>query len=254
MVAVFPDPNSPKSNLFAYLKPCQPASGIAAQANAPMVSDPFNQPARLSKRRRRWLSLACGAFQVAAIGLGAWLPSLWASKAVNPRTAEPLSSEQQLWDVLASDEFAEMLLAAKAQKMDEALVKAEQERAQAQQLRLEAEAQATNLRQKAAEVALGQTMEAQRQVDRLAVEASYIGAEQVIVDEPGTEIVLKFTAAIECKAGAFGQTAIATPVASRIAVREIRNLVTCYSSPRTSAGQAIGQVGEWGVAFFNMDE
>jgi hypothetical protein len=254
MVAVFPEPGSQTSNLFSCLKPCQPAPGIAAQSRAPMVHDPFDQPANLSKRRRRWFSLACGALQVAAIGLGAWLPSAWASRAVDIQPVEPLSSEQQLWDVLASEEFAAALLAAKEQQVDAALADAEQARAHAQQMRLEAEARATTLTQQAADMALAKTTAAQQQVARLALEASYVGAEQVTVDEPGTDIVLKFTAAIECKPGTFGQTAVATPVASRLAVREIRNLATCYSSPRTAAGQAIGQVGGWGVAFFKMDK
>jgi hypothetical protein len=124
---------------------------------------------------------------------------------------------------------------------------------QAQQLRLEAEAQAKNFTAQAAQQAQKTHVDAMRRADIVALDATYIGAEQVIHAEAGADITLKFTARIQCKDGSFGETAVAAPVDSRITPREIRNLAACYPSPETPAGKAIGQSGEWGVAFFKME-
>jgi hypothetical protein len=252
MVAVFPEPEH-KTPLFSYLKPCQPAPGIAQQVNDPSVQDLFNQPAALSKKRGRWLSLLGSALQLTAIGLGLWLPSLWTSSTVEPKPAAQLSSDQRLWHTLASDELADVLLAAKAEQANENLAKAEQARLQAQQLRIDAETRAYNLTEQAAERAQKTTIDALRRADLVALEATYIGAEQVIHAKAGAAVTLKFAARIQCKEGAFGETAVATPVDARIAAREVRNLAICYPNTETAAGKAIGQAGERGVAFFKLE-
>jgi hypothetical protein len=253
MVAVFPEPDSQQANLFSYLKPCQPAPGIAQQGNKPIARDPLNQPAGLSKKRGRWLSFVGGALQVTAIGLGLWLPSLWSASNVEPNTAAQISSDQRLWNTLASDELAEVLLAAKEKQVSETLEKAQQDRLQAQQLRLDAETRAYNLTEQAAERARQTGIDAMRQADLVALEATYIGAEQVIHARAGADVTLKFTAQIQCKEGAFGETAISTPKDPRIALREVRNLAVCYPQAETAAGRPIGQAGKWGVAFFKME-
>jgi hypothetical protein len=253
MVAVFPEPDSQKSNLFSYLKPCQPAPGIAQRGNEPIAIDPLNQPAALSGKRRRWLSLVGGALQLTAIGLGLWLPSLWAAARVEPKPAAQMSSDERLWNTLASDELAEVLLAAKEKQADENLAKAQQERLQAQQLRLDAETRAYNLTEKAAERAQQTDIDAMRQADLAALDATYIGAEQVIYANAGADVTLKFAARIQCKEGSFGETAMATPKDPRITPREVRNLAVCYPQAETAAGEPIGQAGEWGVAFFKME-
>jgi hypothetical protein len=253
MVAVFPEPDARKSNLFPYLKPCQPAPGIAQQVNHPRVEDLFNQPAELSKKRRRWLSLVGGALQLTAMGLGLWLPSLWVASKVEPKPAAQMSSDQRLWNTLASNELAEVLLAAKEKQVDENLVKAEQDRLQAQQLRIDAETRAYNLTEQAAEQARETGLDAMRQADRIALDATYLGAEQVIHAKAGAAVTLKFTAQIQCKEGSFGEIAMATPKDPRITPREVRNLAVCYPQAETAAGEPIGQAGDWGIAFFKME-
>jgi hypothetical protein len=253
MVAVFPESDSQKTTLFSYLKPCQPAPGIAQQVNEPSVEDLFNQPAGLSKKQRRWLSLVGGALQLTAIGLGLWLPSLWAAARVEPKPAAQMSSDERLWNTLASDELAEVLLAAKEKQADENLAKAQQERLQAQQLRLDAETRAYNLTEKAAERAQQTDIDAMRQADLAALDATYIGAEQVIYANAGADVTLKFAARIQCKEGSFGEIAMATPKDPRITPREVRNLAVCYPQAETAAGEPIGQAGDWGIAFFKME-
>jgi hypothetical protein len=253
MVAVFPEPDAQQATLFSYLRPCQPAPGIAQQVNDPRVEDLFNQPAGLSRKRKHWLSFVGGALQVTAIGLGLWLPSLWASSTVELKPAAQMSSDERLWNTLASDELAEVLLAAKEKQADENLAKAEQERLQAQQLRIDAETRAYNLTEKAAERAKQTGIDAMRQADLVALEATYLGAEQVIHAKAGAAVTLKFAAQIQCKEGSFGETAMATPKDPRITPREVRNLAVCYPNAETAAGEPIGQVGDWGVAFFKME-
>jgi hypothetical protein len=253
MVAVFPEPDAQKTTLFSYLKPCQPAPGIAQQVNEPSVNDLFNQPAGLSKKRGRWLSLVGGALQLTAIGLGLWLPSLWAASKVEPKPVAQISSDERLWNTLASDELADVLIAAKEKQVSENLAKAEQERLQAQQLRINAETRAYNLTEQAAERAQQTDIDAIRQADLVALDATYIGAEQVIYAKAGAAVTLKFTARIQCKEGSFGETAMATPKDPRITPREVRNLAVCYPQAETAAGEPIGQAGEWGVAFFKME-
>ena len=124
---------------------------------------------------------------------------------------------------------------------------------QAQQLRLDAEARAKTLVEQAADQARQKTVTAVRQADAIALDASYIGAEQVIYATAGSDISLKFTARIQCKDGLFGETAVAAPADSRIAPREVRNLDTCYPSVETAAGKPIGKAGKWGVAFFKLE-
>ena len=142
---------------------------------------------------------------------------------------------------------------AKQQQTEAALTAAEQERLQAQQLRLDAEAEAKNLVDQAAEQARQKTVAAIRHADAIALDATYVGAEQVIYAEAGSDISLKFAARIQCKDGPFGETAVAAPVDSRIVPREVRNLAVCHPSPETAAGQPVGKAGEWGVAFFKRE-
>jgi hypothetical protein len=253
MVAVFPEPDSQQTNLFSYLKPCQPAPGIAQRVSELIASDPLNQPVELSRKQRRWLSLVGGALQVAAIGLGLWLPSLWAASKVEPNTATQMSSDERLWNTLTSDELADVLLTAKEKQADENLAKAEQERLQAQQLRIDAETRAYNLTEQAAERAKQTGLDAMRQADRIALDATYIGAEQVIHAKAGAAVTLKFTAQIQCQEGSFGETAISTPKDPRITPREVRNLAVCYPQAETAAGNPIGQAGDLGIAFFKME-
>jgi hypothetical protein len=258
MVAVFPEPDSQPSNLFSYLKPCQPAPGIAQQVsdpsvNAPSVKDRFNQPAELSKKQRRWLSFVGGTLQLTAIALGLWLPSLWAAARVEPKPVAPMSSDERLWNTLASEELADVLLAAKEKQADENLAKAQQERLQAQQLRIDAETRAYNLTEQAAERAKQTGIDAKRQADLVALDATYLGAEQVIHAQAGAAVTLKFAAQIQCQEGSFGETAMATPQDPRIAPREVRNLAVCYPSTETAAGHPVGKVGAWGIAFFKME-
>ena len=256
MVATFPDANATRTTLFPYLTPCAPAPGIAAAA----TPDAFNRPARLGKRRGRWLSLLCGAAQVAAIAAGLWIPAQTqvqpvAVKAAVEMTGQPAATHAQdgLWDTLGSERLASVLLTAKVQQTQAALSAAEQERLQAQQLRLDAEARAQTLTTQAAEQARRKTAAAMRQADLIALDASYLGAEQLLFAEAGDDVTLKFAARIQCKDGRFGETAVAAPVDSRIAAREVRNLAVCYPSEQTPAGQPIGQAGDWGVAFFKLE-
>ena len=156
MVATFPDANATRMTLFPYLTPCSPAPGIAA-ATTP---DAFNRPARLGKRRGRWLSLLCGAAQAAAISLGLWASALPQAQPVAVKATEQTSahtaaqqSQDVLWDTLGSDALAQVLLAEQKKQTQAALSAAEQERLQAQQLRLDAEARAQTLTTRAAEQA-----------------------------------------------------------------------------------------------------
>jgi hypothetical protein len=252
MVAVFPE--SQQSNLFPYLKPCEPAPGIAKRSSA-ISADPLDRPVCLSQRRGRLLSLLCGAAQASAISLSLWLPSLWQREAVVtvPAVITEQQSSDALWTALGSDELAEVMLAAKEKQIAQTLNVAEQARLQAQQLRIEAESQAKNLTVQAAEQARKTTVEALRQADVVALDATYVGAEQVIHAEAGADVTLKFAARIQCKDGSFGETAISTPKDSRIKPREVRNLAACYPQVETAAGEPIGQAGDWGVAFFKVE-
>lgn len=247
MVAVFPD-SDPKVSLFSCLKPCQPAPGIARRSRL----DPFNAPLPPMNRRQRVLGLLLGTAHVAAIALGLWAPTF-----TSPVAVESLLAVQQqpnrLWNALGSEDLTQVLLAAKTEQTQAALADAERDRLQAQQLRLDAEAKARNLTTQAANQARQKTMAAVRSADATALDASYVGAEQIIYAEADTDISLKFAARIQCKDGSFGETAVASPVDSRITSREVRNLAVCYPNPETAAGKPIGQAGEWGVAFFKVE-
>ena len=258
MVATFPDANATRTTLFPYLTPCSPAPGIAA-ANV-TTPDALNRPARLGKRRGRWLSLLCGAAQAAAIAAGLWASALPQAQPVAVKAAEQTSahtaaqqSQDVLWDTLGSDALAQVLLAEQKKQTQAALSAAEQARLQAQQLRLDAEARAQTLTTRAAEQARRKTVAAMRQADLIALDASYLGAEQVLYAEAGDDVTLKFAARIQCKDGSFGETAVVAPVDARIAAREVRNLAVCYPGGQTPAGQPIGQAGDWGVAFFKLE-
>ena len=273
MVMTLPDR---PTALFKYLKRCQPqAPNISDEGDVSIggsfchwqdpslvsgrvafaARDPFDQPPSLSQRKRRWLSLLFGCAQVAAVGLSLWMPE---RAKPQPTSVEPQpTTEQQvqevqerLWYALASESLAETLRTAKEKQVDEQLAIAKQERLQAQQLRIEAEAKARNLTDSAANQARQTTVEAIRQADLIALDATLVGAEQVIYAEAGDDITLKFAARIQCKDGSFGETAVAAPVDTRIAPREVRNLAICYPSPETPTGKPIGQAGAWGVAFF----
>lgn len=252
MVATFPKSNPARTPLFPCLKPCSPAPGIVAEVLAPVVNDSFNRPARLGKAGRRWLSLLCVGASAAAISLGLWASALPQAMPVAVETSA-LQKQDNLWNTLGSERLAQTLLAAKEKQTQAALTAAKQERLQAQQLRLDAEAKAQTLTDQAAEQARQKTAEAIRLADLINLDATYIGAEQVLYADAGDDITLKFTARIQCQDGSFGETAIASPVDTRIAPREVRNLAVCYPSPRTEAGQPIGQAGNWGVAFFKLD-
>lgn len=251
MVAVFPGPHHSQTALFPCLKPCQPAPGIATAKE-----DCFDRPTALSKRCQWGLDLLFGVTQAAAISLGLWASSLIPEKtAISPVTEKRVEQQasNDLWRYLASEAFAEDQLAARAQLIQQKLTAAEQARWQAQQLRINAEQQAENLTADAAQQARQTTMNAIRRADLIHLDASYIGAEQVIYAHPGEHVTLKFTARIQCKDGNFGETATASPVDGRITPREIRNLAACYPSAETPAGKPIGAVGEWGVAFFKLE-
>lgn len=260
MVAVFPDPDHQRPPLFSCLKPCKPAPEITDRSISSLsISDPFNQSERLSKRRRRWLSLAFGAAHAAAIGLGLGLGLLSLEQQQQPLivTLPEKPTEQQakdnLWHYLASDELTEALLANQERQVNETLAAAKQERLQAQQLRIKAEEQAERLTADATNRAQETTVDALRRAEIIRLDATYIGAEQVIYAEPGDDVTLKFAAQIQCKDGSFGETAIAMPTDPRIAPREVRNLSDCFPSAEAAAGQAIGEVGKWGVGFFKME-
>lgn len=252
MVAVFSEPHN-QTTLFPYLKSCQPAPGIVN--NFALPADPLASPAKLTKRRGRLLNFLFGAAHAAAIGIGCWAPSLWQNKPVMiVASAETVGQqlEADLWQSLGSDDLAEVLLAAKEQQTEERLAAAEQARLQAQQLRISAEEQAENLVTDAANRARKTTLTAVRQADAVRLDATYVGAEQIIYAEAGDDITLKFAARVQCKEGSFGETATATPVDPRIVPREVRNLANCYPKAETAAGQSIGAAGEWGIAFFEL--
>lgn len=278
MVATFPDPENQPAALFKYLKRCQPqAPNIASgwdvskrddacpsadpnivSGSAPLAaSDLFDSPLPLSKKKKRWLSLLFGCAQVAAVGLSLWAAQLPNIKPVAVEPHQPTTAQQraqnELWHTLASDSLAKTLRSAKEKQVNEQLAAAEQERLQAQQLRIHAEAQAQTLTEKAASQAQQTTVAAVRRADLIALDATFIDAEQIIYAGAGDDITLKFAARIQCKEGRFGETAVASPVDARIAPREVRNLAVCYPKIETPAGAPIGQAGEWGVAFFKME-
>ena len=250
MVATFSNADIPVP-LFSYLKPCQPAPGIA---NSPVSqSDPFNAPLPPMNKRQRILSLLLGTAHVAAVALGLWGATANALVPVEPSPIAIQQPSDGLWEALGSNELTQVLLAAKERKAQAALAEAERDRLQAQQLRLDAEAQAQNLTARAATQARQTTVAAVRSAEAIALDASYVGAEQVLYAKADTDISLKFAARIQCKQGRFGETAVATPLDWRITSREVRNLALCYPNPKTAAGKPIGQAGEWGVAFFKLE-
>ena len=255
MVTTFSEVEPARATLFPYLTPCSPAPGIAA-AQVPNA-DLRNRPSRrLSKRHGRLLSWLCGTAQAAAFSLGLWASALPQPQPVVVKAAAHTAAQQSLddlWDTLGSDAVAQVLLAAKEKQAQAALSAAKHERLQAQQLRLDAEAQAQNLTTQAAEQARQKTVEAMRQVDLIALDATYLGAEQVLYAKAGDDITLKFAARIQCKAGQFGDTAVAIPVDPRITPREVRNLAACFPSVQTPTGKPIGQAGNWGVPFFKLE-
>lgn len=269
MVAILPAKRTAKAEaigeavkttaLFPYLKPCSPAPGIVATPKTTEASQKATpSPPTLGKRRRRWLALAFGLTHSVAIGLGLWVPSLWKrlppGATVSPQqgTHEQLL-QGRLWQALGTQALADTLLAAKEQRLDQQLAAAEQSRLQAQQLRLEAEADAQNLTRQAENRARQTKVDALRQADLIQLDTTLIGAEQVIYAEPGEAVTLKFMARIQCEEGSFGETATATPSDTRIAAREIRNLAQCYPSPETAAGEPIGEVGDWPIAFLKQE-
>ena len=202
-------------------------------------------PPRLNKRRQRLLALLWGTAQAAAISLGLWASALPQTQPVAVEADPLLAKLDDLWQTLGSKTLAQVLLAAKEQQTDAALAEAKQARLQArlqaQQLRLDAEAQAQTLTKQAAQQAREKTKDAVRHADLIALDATYIGAEQVIYAEAGADVSLKFAARIQCKDGRFGETAVAAPLDSRITPREVRNLAACFPSVETPAGKPIGQ-------------
>ena len=250
MVATFSNSNN-QMPLFSYLKPCQPAPGIAHSSVS--QTDPFNAPLSPMNKRQRILSLLLGTAHVAAVALGLWGAT---ANTLVPVKSSPIAVQQPsdgLWAALGSDALSQTLLEVKAEQTQAALAEAERDRLQAQQLRLDAEAQAQNLTAQAANQARQTTVAAVRSAEAIALDASYVGAEQVIYAETDTDISLKFAARIQCKDGRFGETAVASPTDSHITPREVRNLAVCYPNPETAAGKPIGQAGEWGVAFFKLE-
>ena len=241
-----------KFPMLPYLKPCQPAPGVASRLPA---VDPFDDKPPDGRRLRMLSLLLCTAHLAAtAFGLWTWTPVSSVAVETQAKAVSPsVSPSEGLWNALGSDELTRTISTAKREQTDATLAAAERDRLQAQQLRLDAEARAKNLTDSAASQARQTTVEARRRADAIALDASYIGAEQVIYAEAGSEISLKFDARIQCKDGSFGETAVASPTDSRIVPREVRNLAVCYSSPQTAAGQPIGESGEWGVAFFEVN-
>ena len=220
------------------------------------TTDPFARPAQLTRRCSRLLSLLFGITHAAAIGLGFLAPLQSKSEiVVAPDKIDKIleqPAEDDLWRALGSEDLTATLLAAREQQAEEELAAAEQARLQAQQLLIDTENRAENLVTGAAYQARQRTVGAIRQADAIHLDATYIGAEQVIYAD-GDEITLKFAARIQCKEGSFGETAIATPLDPRISPREVRNLANCYPNPEAAAGQPIGEAGEWGVAFFKSE-
>lgn len=261
MLTILPETVPPRATLFPYLRPCQPASGIVAAAaitaTAPVAdADALNCPAQLRPRRRRWLSLGFGAVQVAAISLGVWLSGLPQAQPVTsvaPLKAAAQQAQTDLWQTLGSDALAQALLIAKAEQTEEALVAAKQDQLQAQQLRLDAEAKARSLTDKAVEQVGQQLAQSVHYARLIAAEGTYVGAEQLLFPAEGASITLKFDARIQCRSDELGETAIAQPVDTRIARREVRNLALCHQSALTPAGQPIGEAGNLGVAFFKLE-
>ena len=230
MVMMLEHENKP---LFRWLTPYKGANKQSAIASA-----------RLGRWQRRWLAGAFAVGQSLAIALGFSLPQL-EQPAV---TAAPdISREQQLWDALGSAELAQVTLATSLQQV-------ERDRLLAQQVRIEAEEKAQSLITQAEQRAEQTTQAARADSEIIRKRASYAGAEQVIATSFGAAITLKFAARIECEAGEFGQTAVAYPLDSRIAVREVRNLSRCIASSQTPAGGAIGEAGDLGVAFFKRED
>ncbi|PZO10245.1 MAG: hypothetical protein DCF25_20920 [Leptolyngbya foveolarum] len=203
MVATFPEPDDSEATLFKYLKRCSPQSpNVALGPAATTIADPFDRPPPLTKKRRRCFSLLFGAAQAAAISLGLWTTTL---PLAQPVAEEPVvqTASGELWNALGSEAVSQAIRTAQAQQTQSALAAAKQSRLQAQQLRLDAEAKAQNLVDKAAEQARQQTVGAMRRADAIALDASYVGAEQVIYAEADTDVSLKFTARIQCREGSF---------------------------------------------------
>ncbi|MEL6351592.1 MAG: hypothetical protein AAFR58_07500 [Cyanobacteria bacterium J06627_28] len=250
-IPVFSQSHKPKQTLFNCLTPCQPAPGIAP---AP-VADAFDRPRRLSKRQRRWLIFAFGATHAMAVGLSLWVtamgsqikPKIGTQTLGQPTAATTkTSAEERLWAYLGSEAYARDQMAGR-------LAAAEQERLHAQQLRITAEEEAENIIATAAQRARNTKKAAIQQADAIRLDATFIGAEQIIYGEAGDSVTLKFAARVQCKAGTFGETAIALPVDERITPREVRNLGTCFPREQTPAGEPVGEIGEWGVGFFKLD-
>lgn len=239
MVASFPS-SEKREPLFSYLKPIEQES----------PEQKLKRP-RLSKRCR-WLLTACfGLTQVASISLGVWLPTL--EQVTSTTEARVPTAQEQLWHYLGSDELVELQASVRAKQTDEKLALAEQNRLQAQQLRIDAERRAQNLVLNAQNKARQTTMDAVKQADAIRLDASLIGAEQIISANPGDDITLKFAARIQCEEGEFGETATAYPLDPRISTREVRNLSVCFPRTETPAGEAIGEAGEHPIAFFKLD-
>ena len=248
MVAIIPKQKKSKT-LFPWLKPCKPGPNIAP---AEITNTAPVEPVRLGKWPRRWLTGVFGLSQAISIGLGLWLPSAL-QKTAAEETAMPATEEQKLWNALGSTALSETLLLAKQKQIDEQLAIAQKETLQAQQLRIDAEEKAQRLVADAKDRAGDMTAVAIRRANWIKIGATYAGAEQVIHADEGDEVTLKFAARVQCAPGPFGMTATATPIDTRIATREVRNLGHCFPSAETAAGEAIGEVGEWGVAFFKID-
>ena len=236
MTAMLEYRNKPPESkpLFRWLTPYEGAYKQSAIASA-----------RLGKWQRVWLAGAFAVSQSLALTLGFSLPQLEQPEQIP--AAPDISKEQQLWDALGSVELAQATLAVSLQQ-------AERDRLQAQQVRIEAEEKAQGLIAQAQKTAEQTTQAARADSEIIRKRASYAGAEQVIATSFGAAITLKFAARIECEAGEFGQTAVAYPLDSRIAVREVRNLSRCIASSQTPAGGAIGEAGDLGVAFFKRED
>lgn len=263
MLSIRPEPAPLRATLFPYLRPCQPAPGITSPditssnvATATASTDLLNRPARLSPRRKRWLSLGFGAVHAAALAMSIWLLTLPQAQPDTPVAVSKTLKQQaqaDLWQTLGSTALAETLLAAKVEQTEQALTAANQDRLQAQQLRLNAEAKARSLTDRAAEQAGQQVAQSVYYARLIAAEGSYFGAEQLLFPNEGDSITLKFDARIQCQSDELGETAVAKPIDTRIASREVRNLALCHPSALTLAGQPIGEAGDIGVAFFKLE-
>ena len=239
MVASFSS-SEKREPLFSYLRPIEQES-LEQKPKRP----------RLSKRCR-WLLTACfGLTQAASISLGVWLSVLEQT----PLTTEVRvpTAQEQLWNYLGSDELVDLQTSIRKQRTEAERDEARRDLLQAQQLRIDAERRAQNLVLDAQNKARQTTMDAVKQADAIRLDASLIGAEQVLAANPGDDITLKFAARIQCKEGEFGESAVAYPLDPRISTREVRNLSVCFPRAETPAGEAIGEAGEHPIAFFKLD-